>query len=463
MMRVLSLMTGLLCCGLIWQADVRAASEQQPVTIQDSINATLKHHRGLKTIQENREVVVHELRRAEAGWGPRLDFAGRAGSSRLSDTTTRAANADSDMHRASNLGLTLVQPLWDGYATRSRVRAAESTVDSVTDRVFDNATTLALDAIIAHIDLLRRREIFTLATKNVDRHREILESSKDREAMGADTMADVSQTRGRLSRALSTLAEARASLREGEDSYRRITGTPVPAQLDPIVLPDPLYDGPETIFAIAKKSNPKVNAYLNDVRAAVGNKELAESAYQPTINLEAGPNYSDRGGPGNQWTSSFDVMGTVRWNLFNSGADAAETKAALARVRQSRQFLYDFIDSLKLEVEDTWTGYISATEQYGHYTDAIGFNTQTRDSYLEQFMIGQRSLLDVLDAESELFNSSTQAATARGNILVGGYRMYALAGVLLQELHIDTKNLNTAPGDDQKSQRGWKEMKNLDE
>ncbi|MEG2005678.1 MAG: TolC family protein, partial [Bilophila sp.] len=110
-------------------------------------------------------------------------------------------------------------------------------------------------------------------------------------------------------------------------------------------------------------------------------------------------NYSDRGGPGNQWTSSFDVMGTVRWNLFNSGADAAETKAALARVRQSRQFLYDFIDSLKLEVEDTWTGYISATEQYGHYTDAIGFNTQTRDSYLEQFMIGQRSLLDVLDAE----------------------------------------------------------------
>lgn len=463
-MQIVSLVVGLLCCGLVWQGDVQASEsgEGQAVSIQDSITATLKHHRGLKTIQENREVVVNELRRAEAGWGPRLDFAAQAGYGQLSDTTTRGLSADTGVHRASNMGLTLTQPLWDGNATRSRVRAAESTVDSVSSRIFDNATTLALDAIIAHIDLLRRREILALSITNVEKHREVLAASIDREAMGADTLSEVTRPGGRLARAEASLVEARASLREGEDSYRRITGMPVPAVLDPVVLPDPMYDGSEAAFEIARKMNPKVKAYLHDVRAAVGNKELAESAYSPTVNLEAGPNYSDREGPGNQWTSSFDVMGTVRWNLFNSGADAAENRAALARVRQARQFLYDFVDTLKLEIEDSWTGYRSAIEQFKFYSEAAELYGQARDSFLDQYLIGQRSLIDVLDVENDMFNSATQAVTARGNILVGGYRMYALSGVLLEELKIDTKNLNVAPGNDKQSHLGWNEVKSLD-
>ena len=189
----------------------------------------------------------------------------------------------------------------------------------------------------------------------------------------------------------------------------------------------------------------ELEAYIQDIKSARGEEELSRSAYHPSINLEVGPNYTDRGGKGSQWTYSFDVMGTVRWNIFNSGADVAETKAARARVRQARQTMYSFVDDLKLEIETTWTQYLSAREQFKHYTDAIGFNTATRDAYEEQFMLGQRSLLDVLDAESELFNSSTQAATARGNILVGAYRLQALAGVLLRGLGIGTPALDTAP------------------
>lgn len=457
-MRTCPFVSGILLLSLLSPLEALAANETtealtaEPtgkhgtaVSVKDTVNATLEHHRGLKAIQENREVIIHELRRAKAGWGPRVDVTGRAGASRLSDTTTRPLNADKSMYGASNIGAVLVQPLWDGFATRSRVRTAEATLDSMDDRVFDNATTLALDGIIAYIDLIRRREILRLSEANVERHREILASSRDRQSLGADTMADVTQTEGRLARALSTLSEAKASLLEGEASWRRITGLPVPEELEPILLPDPMYQNWTTVFETAKKNNPKLTAYLSDVKAAKGEEELAESAFHPVINLEVGPNYADRGGPGNQWTSSFDVMGTVRWNLYNSGSDEAEKKAAAARVRQSREVLYDFVDSLKLEIEDTWTGYEAAKEQYGHYQEAIGYNTETRDAYLEQFMVGQRSLLDVLDAENELFNSSTQAATAQGNILVGAYRMYGLAGVLLQELHIDTEKLYTTP------------------
>lgn len=415
------------------------------VTVTDSINATLRNHRAIRVIQENREAVQHEVTRAKAGWGPKVDLTARGGLSQLSDSTTRSYNQSESFYGSTSLGATLVQPLWDGFATRSRVRTAEATLESMDSRVFDNATSLALDSLIAHVDLLRRRKIVELAIANVNRHKEILVSSRDRESMGADTMADVSQTEGRLERALSTLADAKASLLQGEASYRRLTATPVPTNVAPVELPVPMYTSPSVVLETAESKNPKISAYKADVRAAVGDKELTEANFYPTLNLEAGPSYSDRGGRGNQWSSGVDIMGVARWNVFNSGADIANTRASSAKVRQARQVLYNFMDELVLQIQDTWTGYQSAIEQHQHYVNAIRFNTQTRDAYLEQFYTGQRSLLDVLDAESELFNSSVQAATAAGNILVGGYSLYALAGVMLPTLNIETKGLYQTP------------------
>lgn len=96
----------------------------------------------------------------------------RYGASRLSDDTTRSYGSDKGMYAASGVGITLTQPLWDGFATRSRVRTGEATVESMEYRVFDNATSFGLDGLIAHVDYLRRREILRLAQENVARHKE---------------------------------------------------------------------------------------------------------------------------------------------------------------------------------------------------------------------------------------------------------------------------------------------------
>ena len=154
------------------------------------------------------------------------------------------------------------------------------------------------------------------------------------------------------------------------------------------------------------------------------------------------------------------MLATVRWNLFNSGADLAEWKAASARIRQARQVMYNFIDDLKLDIESTWTNYRAAQEQYEHYSKAIEYNKYTREAYMEQFLVGQRSLLDVLDSINELYNSSTQAETARGNILVGAYRLSGLTGNMLPSMTIDTGPLANRPPEDPADRReyfdlGW--------
>lgn len=284
--------------------------------------------------------------------------------------------------------------------------------------------------------------------------------AQDRASLGADTAADVTQAQSRLQRAYSSLSEARAALLVAEETYARLTGLPAASRLQPISMPPHLFAAPQAVMEQAKTSNPKLAAYLQDIRATRASRELAEAAFSPTLNLEAGPSYTNYGGASNRWVSSFDVMGVVRWNIFNSGADVAGTKAASARMRQSRQVMYNFMDDLKLDVESTWVNYQAAQEQYKHYSKAIEYNKYTRTAYLEQFQIGKRSILDVLDTESELYNSATQAETARGNILVGAYRLSALTGNMLPEMSIDTGPLGQTPPKDPEDPReefapGW--------
>ena len=103
---------------------------------------------------------------------------------------------------------------------------------------------------------------------------------------------------------------------------------------------------------------------------------------------------------------------------------------------------------------------LSAQEQYQHYTQAMEYNKFTLNAYNEQFLIGQRTLLDVLDSENELFNSSTQAETAKSNVLIGAWRMLALSGEMLPKMNIDYSGLDKAPPVDPEDRRevfepGW--------
>ncbi len=426
-------------------SSARAEDKNGFIPLKESVESLIRVNNSIKALEENRSAVGHEIRKAKAGYGPRVDVTARAGVGRLTDSTTRSYKYNTTMPYSSG-SLIVTQPLWDGWQTRGRVREAEATYRSLDWRVLDNANSLALDAIIAHVDVLRRQQICLLSEDNVNSHEEILEKARARETEGIDTMADVSQAQSRLARARSSLVEARASLRNVKDSYTRLTQNPAES-LSPVNLPENMFPSAEEVLKRAQKHNPKVAAYIEDVKAATAVREQARSAYSPAFSVEAGPSFSDRDGKNELWRAEMGVAAVVRWNLFNSGADIAESKAAAARIRQSRRVLYDYMDELKLSVEQSWTDFLSAQKQYEFYREAIEYNKTTRDAYVEQFDMGERSLLDVLDAENELYNSSTQAATAFGNTLIAAYRLKALTADLLPELGVRLELLKVTAAD----------------
>lgn len=429
------------------------------VSVQDTVKLSLAYHQSLKIAQSNRESAEYQLRRAKAGWGPSADVS-MSGGINFSNSFWQSEPANSTATNAGAFGmepkgavsLSITQPLWDGFATSSRVKAGESTVESLSSRVFDTATSTALDAIIAHVDVLRRRSIVTLARNNVEQHETMLASQRQRVNSGTAPTSDVTQTQGRLARARASLSQTMADLEAAEAQYVRMTGLEAPANMQEVEMPSIMYIDAAQLFTQALTTNPKVKAFKLDVQTSMYSRDLSKASFQPNVSFVLTPSFNYSSNPmdttsiagvtvqnpvDNDMNMGVDARIALRWNVFNSFADTNNLRSANTLIRESQQKSSSFNDDLRQEIENTFYSFRTYGEQSAYYTQASKYNRLTRQAYGEQFSLGVRSLTDILDVESEYFNSATEELTAKSNVVVGGYRMVALSGELLPMLAIE--------------------------
>ena len=442
-------------CVLLFGQSFPAQAQPQATgatSMKETISATLAYNPNIKAFQEYRQAAEHDLSRARSGWFPRVDARAGAGFEQVDDATTRGRNykqSRGGYYERTEASLTISQTIWDGMATWNRVNIGESRLDSANSRLFDNAEGLGLDALLAHIEIYRQRRIVQLAELNVKNHQAILASQKQRQSSGASTLADVTQTESRLARTLASLAESRSALEVALANYKRLTGKDAGVLEAPTAAADS-YPSLDVALAHSQTGNLKVKALRSDVNTAEAQTELDKSAFHPQIYLEAGPSWTDRLGSSTTWTQSNAIMLRGNWNLFNGGYDWFNVKGDKARARQSRQELSGLLDSLAEETTATWSQLVSAQEQARHFANAVQYSTKTRDMYLEQFNLGQRSLLDVLDSENDLFSSSIQLVTAQQNVTAAKYRLLALGGDFLSAFNLDRTALAVKTDDSSK-------------
>ena len=415
----------------------------QVVTMQDTVASTLSYNPTIKAFQEYRQAAEHDLSRARSGWFPRIDARAGGGIEQWSDSNTRRngyRQGNRDWYGRSEASLTISQTIWDGMETWNRVRIGKGRLDSAESRLFDNAEGLGLDALLAHIEIYRQRRIVALAELNVKNHKAILASQHERHQSGASTMADVTQTQSRLARTEASLAESRAALDVAIANYKRLTGKE-PGQVEPPRVSANAYPTLEAALRATQLTNLKVKALKSDIGTADAQTSLDKAPFSPQIYIEAGPTYNYRVGSALDDQGGTVVMLRANWNLFNGGYDWFNVKGDKARARQTRQELNAQVDALAEEAEATWAELISAQEQSKFFAKGVDYSTQTRDMYLEQFNVGQRSLLDVLDSENELFSSSIQLVTAQQNVIAANYRLLALGGGFLATFGLDRSAL----------------------
>lgn len=420
-------------------------------TVQNTITDVLSYSPSLKSIQENRQSLLHNVDQAKAGWYPRVDVTGSASLQQGSNSTIRNNHkSPGEFAPGASVGVLLSQSLWDGRSTTNLVDQALYRIESIDNRVFDNATYLALEGLIAHLDVLRRQEVLSLAERYRETHKVILEKQASLSSSGLSTTADVTQAQGRLARAKATVTDAESSLAQGVNAYAQLTGkrpVDVLAGLDiPPRFAEKNMPTLEALIDETVQGNPKIKANVADVKVAKSGIDAVGANFQPQVSLEVGPAYADPDSRiGNDYEWSMGATVRLRWNLYNGGRTQAEEKAAAATMRQMRQEVNVTTDAVLTDVRNTMVSLSAARKLVQEYSDAVTYCRSTRDAYLEQFGLGMRSLLDVLDAETELFNSETQLATVQTNVTINIYKLLALQGNLLKELGIDDNTLFVAP------------------
>jgi adhesin transport system outer membrane protein len=416
-------------------------------SLKDTVLSTLHFNPDIKAFQEYRQATEHDISRARSGWLPRVDARGGYGTEQWSNdqtrnnTQNRISQDQWGFYPRSEASIVLQQTIWDGLATWNRYQIGLSRRDSAVYRLLDNAEAASLDAILAHIEVYRQRRLVALSEINVQNHRDILASQEERQRLGASSLADVTQTRGRLARAEASLVDTRSALEIAVATYKRLTGKD-PGPLEEPAPPLEAYPSMQAVLADAQTNNPKVKALQSDVETALSQVELDKANFHPQIYLEIGPTYNwqVQGSQTYEWGTG--VMLRFSWNLFDGLYDWYNVKGDRARMRQTREQINSQTEDLARESAATWSTLLSAREQSGYFSAAVDNNTQTRDMYLQQFNVGQRSLLDVLDAENELYSSSMQLVTSRLNEIAAMYRLKALGGDLLLAMGVDKNGLN---------------------
>lgn len=405
------------------------------MTMMNSIDAAIAYNPDLKASQEEREMNVHGVSRARAGYLPKITGYAGGGVSRRSDNTLRAVDEQRSFRGIADAGLRLTQPLFHGFSIMYAVKGSEAGLEASEYRLEDRGATTAYDAIAAHTEVARRRALVGHAQKNVEEHAGILQTVQKRFDTGVATTGELNQIRSRHARAKATLLSYESALDAAVANYVRVTGKQ-PPQLEDTPAPKHLFADLGEIRDSTIEHNPLIRALLADINSFRSEKGQVKSRFYPQFDIAAGPTWSDRDSKASVYTRDFVGEVRMNWDFFSGGGDMASLDMSNAKIRQARQNLHALMDSLNEDIESTYSRYVNAEKEAGEYATAKKASRVAREDYYRQFLAAQRGLIDVLDAENDFFYAVSQEVMSLSDRVLSAYRLQALAGRLLPELHL---------------------------
>ncbi|NGN99428.1 TolC family outer membrane protein [Grimontia sp. S25] len=395
-----------------------------------------------------------QVNQASAGYYPTIDFDAGIGREWTESPSTRrdsviyGVDEEVEMTRRE-IGVSLRQVLFSGFQTTNEVKRTEFEASAEQWTLYATAEDLALEVSRAYLEFLRAEQIVGLAQHNLESHQVIYEQVKQKTDSGLGSTADLSQVTGRLARAHSNLISAQNNLSDARISYQRIvnrapedTRIPVP---DAVMLPTSL----ESAMEMAKAAHPTLKAAGNDINAAKAQRAAAKGNYYPEVTFDLSASWDDNldGNDGTSLSGGPDVGGNndeilamvrVNYNLFSGGSDKARQREAAYNINESKAVQLNAYRDIEEGTTLAWNARVFLKQQMQYLRQHVEAATETRNAYEDQFKLGQRTLIDVLDSENELFQARREYLTAEYDDLIAQYRLLNATGQLLASLRVTT-------------------------
>jgi len=368
---------------------------------------------------------------ALAGWRPTVSVVGDAGIARNDSNITRPATTF-----PAGVAITLSQPVFRGFRTVSGTARAEALVSAGRQNLLAVEQQVLLDAATAYMNVIRDRNVLKLRQTNVQVLIEQLRASETRFSVGEITRTDVAQSRARLALARSQLPGAEANLAASVANYLRIIGhRPGTLRFPQLskVTPKSL----DAALAMSERINPTILAVAFDEEAATHNIDLVAGELLPELSLNAqysfnfignGGALNAGGGSKDTWNDTATIFGQVTMPLYEGGLTYSRVREAKQLASQKRLQVLDVRRQVREQVTNAWNIVKAAEAVIVSTRTQVQANQLALEGVRQESLVGSRTTLDVLDAETDLVESQVLLATAERDRIVAAYQLIAAVG-----------------------------------
>jgi adhesin transport system outer membrane protein len=415
----------------------------QPATLKEAAQAAVLNNPEVQARWHAFREAGEEIDVARGEFFPKIDLS--AGVGRMK-TVQKRIDIDNS-YSGNEASLTLRQMLFDGFAAWNEVKRLGKAKLVRYFELLDASENTALEAARAYLDVIRYREQVKLAEDNYLQHYAAHDQLKRRAASGVGRQVDVDQAASRLALADVNVTTAYANLHDVTARYLRIVGINPPGEM---ILPERMNQSfpeqEEAALSIAVQQNPALRASLENIEAAQYDLDVRRAAYMPRLDLigrrDHYSNYEDNGS-----RNESRVELRLNYNLFNGGSDAA-------RSRQYRERKYIALDLREKACRDmrqtlaiAYNDTTRLNDQLSYLARQVDLVAKTRAAYRDQFNIGQRTLLDLLNTQNEYFDARRAQVNADSDLTLAYLRSYAGMGRLLEVLGLKHVELEDAPAE----------------
>ena len=360
---------------------------------------------------------------ALSGWRPTVNTEGS-----IANVWADSNNGPATENDPKSVAIGLSQPIFRGFKTINGTKAAEANVEAGKQGLLAIEQDILFQAIQAYMNVIRDRQIVGLRQQNVGVLQKQLTAADERFKVGEITRTDVAQSKARVSGAQSSVASAKATLAASVANYINVVGHQPGSLKYPKLakLPRTL----EQAQTAASEINPNILAAAYVEEASAFNIEVVKGDLLPSASLNASATFNDNPLVGTSRSERAQIEGVLTIPLYEAGRVYSSVREAKHVASQRRLEVIQAGRSVRESVSISWNNLTAAREIIRSAKSQVSAAELALDGVRQEYFVGSRTTLDVLDAETEVVSARIALVSAERDQIVAAYQILGSIGHL---------------------------------
>lgn len=410
------------------------SSSSHATTLKETIEDAIIHNPEFRAEVKQYRSIQAEVRGAQAGFFPTIDISAGIG---YEEVNNQSINNTGDGLTRQEASIRLTQNIFAGFGTVNEVGRQEFRLDAQGFQAESKANDIALSMTKAYIDLMKEQSLLQLSQESLYTHIKILDQITKRNDAGIGNQIEVDQAQARLALAESNFASSKNNLLDAAAKFRRILGRDPSSDLVKPVFDFKLPESIDTATSIAITDHPTLKASNGDIAEARMQHQASSQNFYPRIDLEIEKTFDNNLSGVIGHNESLQAMLRLNWNLYRGGRDISERNRTASALHEATEIRNNTRRQIIENIHFAWNAKTFTTKQIPFINIHIKMTHDTLTGYRQQFNLGRRSLLDLLNTENEYTSALRTLINSEHELLKSKYRILAGTGHLLNELNID--------------------------